>query len=344
MKTVAERAGVSIASVSRVLNGLSARPETVARVEAAVAELRYAPAAAARSLKLGSSGQIACAFADIGNPVYVAMIDAIEREVAGAGLRLVIHSTHSDAEVEEQVVRGLAMGYADGLVISPLRPTDRLVSLLSASTAPVVVIGNISARADVDTVRVDSRLAVRTAISHLAELGRRRIGFLNGPADTSPGRIRLDAFRNARRGAESAKTIDRRFVNAEEFDHDSGLAAARSLLATEELDALLCATDTLAIGAARAISEAGLRIPDDIALASIDDTPLARMCTPQLTSVSLRAAERGAIAAQLLLARLRDPAMPSRKRSLRPELMVRESTLSTSSSNRKQRPSARRRP
>ncbi|GAB3709040.1 LacI family DNA-binding transcriptional regulator [Mariniluteicoccus flavus] len=345
VKTVAERAGVSIASVSRVLNGLSARPDTVARVEAAVAELRYTPVAAARSLKLGSSGQIACAFADIGNPVYVAMIRAIEREVARAGLRLVIHATHSDPLAEEQVVRGLAMGYADGLVISPLRPTDRLVSLLSASTSPVVVIGNIAAKADVDTVRVDSRQAVRLAVAHLADLGRRRIGFVNGPVDTTPGRIRREAFRAARLAAgDVPEEVDRLIVTGPEFDDDSGFAATRELLARADVDALLCATDTLAVGAARALREAGLSVPDDVALASIDDTPLARLCTPQLTSVSLKAEERGAIAATMLLARLAEPTMPTRRRSLRPELVVRESTQPGPQTDHSHRPRARRRP
>lgn len=329
VKTVAERAGVSTASVSRVLNGLSARPGTVAAVERAVAELEYAPAAAARSLKLGSSGQIAVAVPDIGNPVYVAMLTAIERVAAEAGLRLVIHATHSDAELEETIVRGLAMGYADGLVICPLRPTDRLISLIAATKQPVVVIGNIAARAEVDTVRVDSRQAVRMAVEHLEEGGCQRIAFVNGPVDTSPGRIRFGAFEKARRGSlGDAAEASQLIVHADEFDLENGYRAARELLTTTEFDGLLCATDTLALGALRALREAGRSVPTDVAVASIDDTPLTRVAFPQLTSVSLKASDRGSIAARLMLERLAEPGRPSKRRSVRPELRVRESTAS----------------
>lgn len=328
VKTVAERAGVSTASVSRVLNGLPTRPETIRRVEAAVAELSYAPTAAARSLKLGSSGQVACAFSDIGNPVYVEMITAIEQVVSEAGLRLVIHSTHADSDLEERIVRGLAMGYADGLIISPLRPTGRLVSILSACTHPVVAIGNLSSRADVDAVRVDSRQAVGMVLDHLTESGARRIGFVNGPRDTSPGQIRAKAFRDHQvaQGCSESE-IDSRMVSGTEFTRAAGLVATEELLTRGRFDAVFCATDTLAGGALRVLTEAGFSVPQDILVASIDDTELAQLTTPRLTSASLRAAERGAIAARLLLDRLSGAADgPARRRILRPELAIRESS------------------
>lgn len=337
VKTVAERAGVSTASVSRVLNGLPARPETVRRVEAAVAELSYAPTAAARSLKLGSSGQVACAFSDIGNPVYVEMITAIEQVVSEAGLRLVIHSTHADSELEERIVRGLAMGYADGLIISPLRPTGRLVSLLSGSTHPVVAIGNLSSRADVDAVRVDSRAAVTLVLDHLVAAGASRIGFVNGPADTSPGQIRAKAFRDhQRRQGIDAAELETRMVNGTDFTRTAGLAATEELLGRGRFDAVFCATDTLAGGALRVLAESGLSVPGDVLVASIDNTELAELTTPRLTSASLRAAERGAIAARLLLERLSGAADgPARRRSVRPELTIRESSRTESNPGRK---------
>lgn len=335
VKTVAERAGVSTASVSRVLNGFSARPETRRRVEQAVAELAYSPDAAARSLKLGSSGQVACALADIGNPVYVEMITAIEEVVSRAGLRLVIHSTHSDAEAEEKIVRGLGRGYADGLIISPLRPTDRLVALLAASQQPVVAVGNISPRADVDTVRVDSRAAVGIAMTHLYASGARRIVMVNGPQDTSPGRIRGRAFADElrRRHHLAESTITARIQHAPDFTRAGGLIAINELISHQHrdrgrIDAVLCANDTLATGVLRGLHAAGISVPGDVLVASIDDTELCELTTPRLTSVSLRAAERGAIAADLLLDRLGDPELPARarRRSVRPELVVRESS------------------
>ncbi len=119
--TIAERAGVSIASVSRVLNGLPTREETVRRVLAAADELGYVPNAVARSLKSRRTLQVAFAMADIGNPVYVAMIRQIQPVLKAAGYRLVLHSTDADVAEEIDVLRSLGERYADGMIMSPLR-------------------------------------------------------------------------------------------------------------------------------------------------------------------------------------------------------------------------------
>ncbi|WP_241779241.1 LacI family DNA-binding transcriptional regulator [Streptomyces rimosus] len=125
METIAVRAGVSIASVSRVLNGHGARPDTVTRVERAAAELGYVPNAVARSLKGGRTMQVTFAMSDIGNPAYVSMVREIQAVMKAAGYRLLLHSTDADVEDELAVLRSLADRTSDGLVLCPIRITPR---------------------------------------------------------------------------------------------------------------------------------------------------------------------------------------------------------------------------
>jgi LacI family transcriptional regulator len=321
---VAEHAGVSVASASRALNGASASLEMVERVEAAAAQLGYVADVMARSLKVGRTEQLALSVADLGNPVYVTMMRAVETVVRGAGYRLVLSSTGSDAEEEIQILRNLNRGYADGLVMSPLRITPGLIAELSASRLPLVVVGTLPAGVKVDNVRANSPRGIGLAVDHLVATGRRRIAFLNGPLDTVPGARRARGFARACRAAGLPDTQPR--VVAEDFTHDAGQRAAEDLLEGPLPDALLCANDLLAVGAMRTLLRRGVRVPEDIAVVGMDDTDLARQCTPSLTSVSLGSAERGRLAATLLLERLADPDKPPRRVTVQPRLSIRESS------------------
>ncbi len=197
MHTVAARAGVSIASASRVLNGVGGSPETVRKVRAAAAEVGYVPNAIARSLQSRRTDLVALAVEDIGNPVYVAMMRAIEAVVAGSGRQLLVHATGGRVASETDLLRRLAHRYVDGMIISPIRVTDAHLEAIVDSPAPVVVVGQLPADAPVDNVRTDSRTGVALAIDHLIAQGRRRIGFVNGPLDTVPGAARDAGFRAA---------------------------------------------------------------------------------------------------------------------------------------------------
>lgn len=322
---VAERAGVSIASVSRVLNGLPASPQMAERVRQVAAELGYAPDAAARSLKMRRTDQLALAVDDIGNPVYVEMMRAIEAVVGPLGIRLVVSSTRSDPDGAVGVLRSLARGYADGLILSPLRMTDELAAELSRFRVPVVVVGKLPASLDVDNVRTDSARGIGMAVDHLVETGRRSIAFVNGPVDAVPGTARARGFANAvaRHGVETADDLR---IEADDFTFAAGIEAGRELFARAAPEAVVCANDLLAVGVMRAAVTAGLRVPGDVAVTGMDDIDLASLYSPSLTSVSLRSGERGDRAARLLLDRLDDPDLPCRRATVGPRLVVREST------------------
>lgn len=333
---VAELAGVSLASASRALNGMVASPETVAKVRAAALSLGYVPDATARSLKLGHSLQLAFAVDDVGNPVYVEMMRAIETVVRGSGYRLQVSSTGTDPAETVDLVRSLARGYADGLVISPLRVTDELIVELKRAAVPVVVVGTLPETVLLDTVQTDSARGVGLAVTHLVETGRRRIGFLNGPLDTTPGKSRRRGFVEAYAAHHLAPVVESVQEIAVDFTVAAGRRAALDLLSRHRdaggalaLDALVAANDLLAVGAIHAALELGLRVPEDLAVVGMDDTELAGFFNPGLTSVSLGSAERGRHAAELLLARLSDPARPTRRMVVQPTLVVRASTQAT---------------
>ncbi len=322
---VAERAGLSIASVSRVLNGKLVRRDTEDRVRAAAAELGYVPDATGRALKLGSTRQVAFAVDDLGNPVYAEMMQGVEDGMAGSGSRLLVSSTGHDPQDVLAFVDGLSRGYADGLIISALRRTPELVDALVRAPVPVVLVGGIGDEVPLDRVRTDSREAVAMAVRHLVDTGRRRIAFVGGPSDTAPGRARLEAFRQVSADlGVSGPTLE-----AAGFTVPAGEQAWRDL---EELgvrprvDAVLAANDLLALGAMRAALNAGRRVPRNLAVVGIDDIEFARIFNPSLTSVSLRARERGRLAAELLLDRMASPGAPPRMVQIPPQLVVRESS------------------
>ncbi|WP_062213996.1 LacI family DNA-binding transcriptional regulator [Streptomyces sp. NBRC 109706] len=312
MVSIAERAGVSIASVSRVLNGQGARRDTTERVRRAATELGYVPNAVARSLKDGRTRQLTFAMPDIGNPVYVAMVRAIQEVTKAAGYRLLLHSTDAVAEDELAVLRSLADRTSDGLILCPIRITDAHVEALGRAAGPVVVIGSPPPGVPVDSVRADSVAGAALAVRHLHATGRRRIAFVNGPADTVPGHNRGLGYRGAL--AECGLPYDERLVVHTEFGIEAGAEAVRRLLPARP-DAVFCANDQLALGAAHALLARGLRIPEDLAVAGMDDSQLARAGWPPLTSVDLGSSERGRRAAELLLQRLDDhpPERPAPK-------------------------------
>ncbi|MGW5193445.1 LacI family DNA-binding transcriptional regulator [Kribbella sp. NPDC004138] len=325
---VARAAGVSVASVSRVLNGLPATEEMVERVQRAVSELGYVPDARARSLKVGRTFQLTLAVADVGNPVYVTMMRAVEEVVAAAGYRLVVTTTGPDVVDEVALVRGMARGYADGLLISPLRVDEDLVKSIRECEVPVVVAGNVPAKAGVDTVRANSPKGMLLAVDHLASCGRTRIAFLNGPADTVPGAARAKGFTEALK-AHNLEPVA--VTEADDFTFAAGRSAARQLLTTPGservgFDAVVCANDLLAVGLMHELAAAGLRVPDDVAVVGMDDSELAEQSFPPLTSVNLGSAERGRRAAELLLARIEDNDRTPRRIVVQPSLSIRRST------------------
>lgn len=320
--TVARLAGVSVASASRVLSGGQATPEMEQRVREAAAQLGYVPDMAARSLRARRTEQLAFAVPDVGNPAYVEMMRGIESVTRQAGYRLLIQSTGGDITEEVSLVHSLGQRYVDGLIIVPIRITDALLRALAVTAAPIAVITSLPEGVPVDNVRTDSGLGVRFIIEHMHASGRRAFAMLNGPADTVPGAERSRGFQAA---VDAAGLRPVTLESAGDFTYAAGLVAARRLLAGCRPDAIVCGNDLLAFAAIRALREQGLDVPGDVAVAGIDNTDLAEMHLPSLTSLSLESGPRGQLAARMLLDRIADPDLPPRREKVLPRLVARES-------------------
>lgn len=322
VRTVAQLAGVSIASASRVLNGIGGSAELAARVRAAAEHVGYVPNAIARSLQAQRTGLIGLAVVDISNPVYVLMTRAIEAEIAGSGRQLLIHATGAHAASETALLRGLARRYVDGLIMSVLEVTDSHVQELSRAAVPVVVVGQMPGELPVDNVRADSLSGVALGVEHLLDRGRTRIALVNGSASTIPGSDREAGF-HMTLGTHGLRAAD---VERGDFTFEGGREATRRLLERTRPDAILAANDLVAAGALHAVLSAGLRVPEDVAVVGMDNTAIAELTFPRLTSVDLGATERGRLAARLLLSRLDDGGLPARYERVAPALVVRDST------------------
>ncbi|GAA2753559.1 LacI family DNA-binding transcriptional regulator [Amnibacterium kyonggiense] len=322
---VAQHAGVSVASVSRVLNGLPASPAITERVQASAAALGYAPDASARRLRVGRTEQIAFAVADLGNPVYTAMTRTITEEVQEGGFRLLLASTGQGADGPLGLLTDLDGSFVDGLILSPLQVDERVVERLRGRRHPIVVIGSVPDDVPVDSVRADSMTGVRLALEHLVAQGRRRIAFVNGPVDTVPGAARLAGYV---RGCDALGLVTHQELQvvADDFTYEAGLPAARRVLDQCVPDAILCANDLLGVAALNVLRERGLRVPEDVAVVGMDDTDLAGMTRPALTSVDLGSIERARRAAQLLLRRLGGFDGPPERVVVEPTLRVRASS------------------
>jgi LacI family transcriptional regulator len=326
--TVARLANVSVASASRVLNGIRVSPATLERVTAAAESVGYVPNAAARSLRSRRTGQIAFAMPDVGNPVYTAMVGSIQEVARGSGVRLLLHSTGADLEDELALVRDLKHRFVDGLILASLHLTQAHADELARAAAPVVVIGRPSGATPVDTVRAYSRKGAAQAVRHLHEVGRRRIAFVNGPTHTAPGSSRKRGYLDGLRSC-GLERDDRLIEVADDFMVEPGRRAAEALLGRARPDAILCANDLLAVGVLAALREAGLDVPADVALVGMDNSDLSALTWPALTTVDLGSSERARIAAELLLSRIDEPGREAKVVGVEPRLVVRASSGAT---------------
>ena len=327
--TVARLANVSVASASRVMNGIRTNPDTYARVTEAAEAVGYVPNAAARSLRSRRTGQIAFAMPDVGNPVYTAMVASIQEVARAEGLRLMLHSTGADPEDELAMVHDLKHRFVDGLILASLDPTPAHAKELRAAAVPVVLIG----RADEERERGHGARTLAQGRGRRSatfwENGRRRIALVNGPEHTTPGSSRRLGYLDGLRSCELAREDDMMAV-ALDFMTEPGRAATEALLDRARPDAILGANDLLAAGALAALHARGLDVPGDIALVGMDNSALCEVTWPTLTSVDLGSAERARLAAELLLKRIENPEREAEVVGIEPELIVRASSVAAS--------------
>ena len=324
IKDVARAAGVSVASVSRALNGHeNVTPETRERIESVARELRYMPHGAARSLITKRTQTIGAVLPDLYGEFFSELIRGMDVAAQRNRLHLLVSSTHGSASETARALRAL-QGRVDGLlVMSPYADADLLADNLPAKLPAVLMNTRVSGAAYPSLI-IDNYAGAYAMVRHLVERGYRRIALIAGPEQNFDAQERRRGYATALKqflpGADE-------IVLPGDFTEGAGYRAAQALQAgPDRPDAVFAANDTMALGCLFALNEAGVRVPQDIAVVGFDDIPIARYVTPALTTVRVRIAELGERATARLVGAIERPdsARPEAE-TLGCDLVVRQS-------------------
>jgi LacI family transcriptional regulator len=317
---VATAAGVSRATVSRVMNGRSTVDATIAeRVREAAAGLSYRPSNAARSLALGRTQTVALVVPDLGNPVFQQILRGVMDGAAEDGYRVLVADTVEDDQQEGAIALEARMR-CDALVLVSPRIGDAELSALIADVEPVVLVNRETGGAAPSLV-VDYEDAALQVVEHLVSLGHRRMVYLGGPVRSASDELRRAGLARARTRHADLEILD---LPAGP-DIQAGHAAAPAVLATRAT-AAVAYNDLVAFGLLAGLNEAGVAVPADISVAGFDDIELSRYATPALTTVAVPQAELGRHAWRELHAVIDDDAHPASSARFTPSLEVRGST------------------
>ncbi|HEU5347573.1 MAG TPA: LacI family DNA-binding transcriptional regulator [Ktedonobacterales bacterium] len=304
IQDVAKRAGVSIATVSRVLNGAPrVNEEIVARVNAAIQELRYRPNNAARTLRANRSAIIGLLISDIQNSFHTALVRSVEDIAHQNGYSVILCNSDEDPEKERRYVEVLIAEHVAGAIVMPTSERSRTFRMLHQRHIPVVAVDRRLRDDQTDAVLVDNVRGSYDAVTHLISNGYRNIGLITGPLGTTTGVERRDGYRKAL--ADAGIPLNPALERYGTFKEESGLQHAMELLSgSEPIDALFITNNQMTIGALLAIQNLGLRAPDDVALVAFDEMPWANLNAISLTTISQPAYELGSTAALRLIQRM----------------------------------------
>ncbi|GAB3597872.1 LacI family DNA-binding transcriptional regulator [Microbacterium tumbae] len=328
---VAKAAGVSTATVSRVLAG--SRPvgaDIADRVRAAADRLDYSSNGIARALRQQRTDTVGVVVPSILNPFFTSLVDSIEGALHDSGKQLILCDSRQDPELEDKHLRLLLERHVDGIVVSPCDSVGSVDAV--ARTAAVVPLVQLDRRVDVadtDWVGLDDERALGLVLEHVRDRGGRRVAFVTSRMTNSSTVDRLRGFRAGVEllGLEAAEDG----IVLGEFSVDSGERAALSLLdrpADTRPDAIVCADDLLAIGVLRGCQELGVRVPDEVQVTGIDDIVFSRFVSPRLTTLAQPTAQMAQEVLRLLAQRAvagRSQG-PATRIALTPRLVEREST------------------
>ena len=315
IRDVARRAAVSVASVSRALNGLAnVHPDTRARVLSAAQDLGYVPHAGARSLSLARTHAIGVVLPDLHGEFFSEVVRGLDREASAHGYHLLLSNMHDDAGHAGQALRAMR-GRVDGLVVMAPHIDDAALAAMLPQSLPTVMI-NSAGGSGRHSLRIDNRTGAQAMANHLVALGRRNIVHIAGPEGNTDAQERREGFLAAVPGDVTVR------VETGDFTEASGERAIAGLIETgASFDAIFAGNDMMALGALQALRAAGVVVPQAVAVAGFDDVPLARYLS--LTTIRVHMAEIGARAAARLIDALDGrPSDPSTE-LIQPELVVR---------------------
>jgi LacI family transcriptional regulator len=303
IKDVAREAGVSPATVSRWMNGrLVVKPSTADRITAAVRNLRYAPSLVARSLVTKESRTIGLLLADISNPFFASLARSVEDAAQQRGYAVIVCNSDSNPEKEASYVRLLRRKYIDGVLFLSNSPGGSGLKEALEEKIPIVVVDEAIEGVRAPGVFIDNAQGAYAAVKHLIALGHRRIGHITGPPVYSTP-LRLHGYRRALE--DHGLSFEPTLVREGDFQTEGGRRAAWTLInLAQRPSAIFAGNDLMALGAMQAAWEAGLRVPEDLAIVGFDDIPLASCLVPPLTTVAQPVSQMGRVAVDILVRRI----------------------------------------
>jgi LacI family transcriptional regulator len=325
IKDVAREAGVSVASVSRALNGTGEVTDEIRRrVETAAKRLKYVPDRAAQMLITRSTRTIGVLLPDLHGEFFSELIRGIDAAARSRGLHLLVSSSHGNVQ-EAAVALKSMMGRVDGVLVMSPHVDGRVLRRILPRSIPGVLMNTHDRRASLTSVSIDNFGGAFAVTEHLLRQGYGRIAHVAGPDGNFDAQERLRGYQEAL--AQHAHRKWEWLVRGE-FTEESGYRAAREILAlSERPDAVFAANDAMALGCLFAFNEANVRVPRDVALAGFDDIPIARFVTPPLTTVRVNTSELGARALDRLAVEIEQGGAARRSGEvLATELVVRAST------------------
>jgi len=335
---VAQRAGVSIATVSHVINNTRHVSDDLrSRVLAAIEELNYQPSAVARSLRCKRTRTIGMVIPDNCNPFFAEVARGIEDASFEQGYNVILCNSDGDVEKELDYLELLIGKRVDGIVLVSAGDSQATVDLLAGQEAAVVIVDREISDLRADLVMTDNLQGGYQATSYLLGLGHRRIACIAGPSPLTPSAARVAGYRMAL--TKAGVRVDEQLILTGDFQSHNGYAAMRTLLAlTEGPTAIFACNDMMAIGAICAIHQAGLSVPEDISVVGFDDIALASFTCPPLTTVAQAKHAMGILAFEILRERMQDEGLPPRRELLETELVIRDSCRPPEAVRRKMRP------
>jgi LacI family transcriptional regulator len=326
VRDVAVAARVSVATVSRVLNGdPRVQPERRDRVEAAIRQLGYRRDSVARNLRRGSTMVWGLVISDIENPFFTSLVRGVQDTAEQAGYSVVLLNSDEDLEKEARCLRVLAEERVAGVILSPVSERDSTLTGLPASTPTVLVDRQITGL-EIDTVAVDHAGGSYEGTAHLLREGYRRVGCISGPRHSTTGASRIEGYEQALRDAGHAP--DPELICTTDFKRGGGYESALRLLDLDSRpDAIIAMNNLMTEGTLWALQERGLAVPEDVGVVGFDDQSWSTLVRPRLTVVAQPVRQLGVRAAELLTQRCRGDrsGFPATVR-LPPQLTVRESS------------------
>ncbi len=325
IRAVAERANVSIATVSRTINHIpTVNAKMAKRVWDAISELNYFPNTQARALVSGRTRLLGLIVSEITNPFFPELIQGFEDIAVEHGYEILISSTNYDPRRMAQCIRRMLERKAEGVAVMTFGIEEPLLEQLAERNIPLVFVDQGPDRPGISLLKVDYHHGIRQGVQHLAALGHRNIAFVSGPMRLHSAQSRVTAFSKSL--TECGIAINQDWIVEGDHTLEGGIAAGDKLLAGGKMPtAVMCSNDMTAIGVLHRVYRAGLRVPHDLSIIGFDDIQMDRVTIPPLTSIQMSRLELARAAVNALRAHLEN-ITPRREYRIDTKLVVREST------------------